>query len=197
MYLYGASGHAKVVIHIAEALNIPIQGLFDDNEAISQLLNYSVYPSSSIQKNMEMIISIGNNEIRSQLAQKYQAKYISLIHPCAIVSSRAMIGEGTVIMQGAVLQVEVEVGNHSIINTACSIDHECKIANFVHISPNSTLCGNVQVGEGSWIGAGTIILPGVKIGKWCTIGAGSVVSKDIPDYSLAVGNRCKILKTLK
>ena len=72
-----------------------------------------------------------------------------------------------------------------------------KIANFVHISPNSTLCGNVQVGEGSWIGAGTTILPGGKIGKWCTIGAGSVVSKDIPDYSLAVGNRCKILKTLK
>ena len=48
-------------------------------------------------------------------------------------------------MQGAVLQEEVEVGNHSIINTACSIDHECKIANFVNISPNSTLCGNVQV----------------------------------------------------
>ena len=99
MYLYGASGHAKVVIDIAEALNIPIQGLFDDNEAISQLLNYSVYPSSSIQKNMEMIISIGNNEIRSRLAQKYQAKYINLIHPSAIASSRAMIGVESIVVK--------------------------------------------------------------------------------------------------
>ena len=50
--------------------------------------------------------------------------------------------------------------------------------------------------EGSWIGAGTTIIPGVKIGKWSVIGAGSVVTKDIPDHVLAVGNRCKIIKSI-
>lgn len=64
----------------------------------------------------------------------------------------------------------------------------------MHISPHSTLCGNVHVGEGSWIGAGTTVLPGVKIGKWSVIGAGSVVAKDIPVGILAVGNRCKTIK---
>jgi acetyltransferase EpsM len=64
----------------------------------------------------------------------------------------------------------------------------------VHISPNSTLCGNVKVGEGTHIGAGATILPNIEIGKWCKIGAGSVVTKKIPDYSVVVGIPGKIIK---
>ncbi|MFK1918720.1 DapH/DapD/GlmU-related protein, partial [Bacteroides fragilis] len=99
-------------------------------------------------------------------------------------------------MQGSIIQVCAQVGRHCIINTGASVDHECVIEDYVHISPHSTLCGNVSVGEGSWIGAGTTIIPGVKIGKWSVIGAGSVVTKDIPDHVLAVGNRCKIIKSI-
>ena len=198
MYLYGASGHAKVILDIAYANKKQVEGLIDDNDSIHSLAGVEVYRSHTIYPEMELLISIGNNEIRKRIAEQFQANYVSLIHPSAIVSPSALVSKtGTVVMQGVVLQAEVEVGDHCIINTACSIDHECKIANFVHISPNSTLCGNVHVGEGTWIGAGTTILPGVKIGKWCTIGAGSVVSKNIPDYALAAGNRCKIIKKLK
>ena len=66
----------------------------------------------------------------------------------------------------------------------------------MHLSPHSTLCGNVTVGEGAWIGAGSVILPGIKIGKWSIVGAGSVVCKDIPDGVLAVGNRCRVIKKI-
>lgn len=198
MYLYGASGHAKVIIDIAKANNIEVEGLIDDNEAIKELCGYPVSLSSDINRESEFIISIGNNEIRKRIANQYKVTYKTLIHPSAVISPSAKLSEeGSVVMQGAILQAEVEVGKHAIINTACSIDHECKLGDFVHISPNSTLCGNVHIGDGSWIGAGSVILPGVTIGKWCTIGAGSVVSKNIPDYTLASGNRCKILKTLK
>lgn len=99
-------------------------------------------------------------------------------------------------MQGAIVQACAHIGKHCIINTGASVDHECIIEDFVHISPHSTLCGNVHVGEGAWIGAGTTIIPGVKIGKWSVVGAGSVVTKDIPDGVLAVGNRCKVIKKL-
>ena len=69
--------------------------------------------------------------------------------------------------------------------------------NYVHISPNTTLCGDVHVGEGTQIGAGSVVIPGVRIGKWSLIAAGSVVTKDIPDYVLAAGNRCRVIKSLK
>lgn len=54
----------------------------------------------------------------------------------------------------------------------------------------------ITVGDHVWIGAGVTVLPGVAIGDNCVIGAGSVVVKDIPPYSLAVGNPCKVIKTI-
>lgn len=54
----------------------------------------------------------------------------------------------------------------------------------------------IEVGNNVWIGGNVVVLPGVKIGNNCVIGAGSVVTKDIPDNSVAVGNPCKVIKTI-
>ena len=54
----------------------------------------------------------------------------------------------------------------------------------------------VHIGRNCWIGAGSIILPGVTIGENTTIGAGSVVTKDIPANVVAVGNPCRVIRTL-
>jgi acetyltransferase EpsM len=67
------------------------------------------------------------------------------------------------------------------------------IADFVHISPNATLSGNVKAGEGSHIGAGATIIQGITIGKWCTVGAGAVVIKDVPDYATVVGVPARVI----
>ena len=115
----------------------------------------------------------------------------------SVVSKYAVIYEGTVIMRGAIVNSGVEIGKHVIINTASSVDHYCKIEDFVHIAPNSTLCGNVFVGVGTLIGAGSVIKPGIRIGDWCTIGVGAVILKDIPDYSVVVGNPGRIITTIK
>lgn len=194
MYLYGASGHAKVIIDILHAQGTRLDGLIDDDPAVGELYGYPVFHGSSDL--FPIIISIGDNRVRRMISQRLQGVFGKAIHPSAIVSPSAIIGEGTVIMQGAIIQVDTRIGKHCIINTGVSVDHESVIGNYVHISPHSTLCGNVKVGEGTWIGAGTTIIPGVTIGQWCVIGAGSVVTKDIPDGVLAVGNRCKIIKKI-
>ncbi|TKY87661.1 hypothetical protein EX895_003242 [Sporisorium graminicola] len=54
----------------------------------------------------------------------------------------------------------------------------------------------VSIGKDTWVGGGTIIMAGVTIGRGCTIGAGSVVTKDIPDWSVAAGSPCKVMRTL-
>ncbi len=58
------------------------------------------------------------------------------------------------------------------------------------------LAAPVTIGDNVWIGAGAIICPGVTIGANSTIGAGSVVNKDIPENSVAVGNPCRVVKTV-
>lgn len=55
----------------------------------------------------------------------------------------------------------------------------------------------ITINDDVWIGANAVIAAGVTIGKHCVIGAGSVVTKDVPDYSVAVGNPAKVIKTLK
>ena len=194
MYLYGASGHAKVICDIIEDTGNNVLGFIDDNENIVEFKGKIV--EHTYHKQIPLIISIGNNSIRKKIAEKYPTEYGIAVHPSAVISKYAIIGKGTVIMQGCIIQSESHIGNHCIINTGSSIDHECLIDDYVHVSPHATLCGNVHVGEGTWIGAGSTIIQGVKIGKWCVIGAGSVVTKDVPDGYLAVGNRCKLIKQI-
>ena len=55
----------------------------------------------------------------------------------------------------------------------------------------------VDIGSDVWIGGGAVILPGVRIGDRAVIGAGSVVTRDIPADVLAVGNPCRVVRTLR
>lgn len=195
MYLYGASGHAKVIIEILESQGIQVQGLFDDNMEKHLLLDYPVKRfNPALLENNELIIAIGDNKLRKELATKILAKYGQSIHPAATISKRSTIGEGTVIMGHAIINSNTRIGKHCIINTSASVDHDCVIEDCCHISPNATITGNVTVGEGSWIGAGATIINGITIGKWCTIGAGAVIIRNVPNYATVVGNPGKIIK---
>jgi len=190
MYLYGASGHAKVILEIIESMGLTVQSIFDDNHALTELKGHPI--SHQWHGEEPIIISIGNNAIRKKIAEQLHCKFGTAVHSHAICSDSAHIAEGTVVMHGAIIQPDVTIGRHCIINTGASVDHECVLGNYVHISPHATLCGNVHVGEGAWIGAGATVIPGVSIGKWSVIGAGSVVLHDVPDHVVAYGNPCKI-----
>lgn len=201
MYLYGASGHAKVIIDILNSKGIEILGLFDDNPNIKSLLNYTVFGnfSQSTLKNSSLIITIGINATRQKIVSSLPSDidYGVAIDTSALMSVYARIGCGTVVMQGAVIQSSTVIGRHCIINTQASVDHDCVIEDYVHISPNSCLCGGVSIGEGTQVGAGSIIIPGIKVGKWSLIAAGSVVMKNIPDNVLVLGNPAHVIKSLK
>lgn len=195
MYLYGASGHAKVIIDILEASGEKVQGLYDDNELLTSLFDYPILRTGGEKE--PLIVAIGNNETRKKVADKLSCQFGRAIHPSAIISPRANIQDGTVVMQGAIIQADARIGRHCIINTAATVDHDCVVEDYVHISPNVSLCGNVHIGEGTQVGVGSVVVPGVKIGRWSLVCAGSVVTKDIPDYCIAAGNRCKVLKFVK
>ena len=195
VYLYGASGHAKVVMDIARLAYYDVPCLVDDNPAVNELAGVPVVHNA--EGLTPIIVTIGDCLIRRKIVDKLGSReYLTVVHPNAIKADNAKLGNGTVVMAGAILNPFVEVGNHCIINTGASLDHDVKVGDFVHIAPHCTLCGEVEVGEGTWIGAGTTIIQGIHIGKGCFIGAGSVVVKDIPDGCLCYGNPCKVIRHL-
>lgn len=193
VYLYGASGHAKVVMDIAKLTHFDVPCLIDDNPAVNELAGVPVVHSS--EGLTPIIVTIGDCQIRRRIVEKLGARdYLTLIHPSAVKAESVKIGEGNVVMAGAILNPYVVVGNHCIINTGASVDHDSIIHDFVHIAPHCTLCGEVEIGEGTWVGAGTTIIQGIHIGKNCFIGAGAVVVKDIPDNSLCYGNPARVVR---
>ena len=190
VYLYGASGHAKVVLDIVRLSYYDVPCLIDDNPNDNELAGLPVVHSSDGLS--PIIVTVGNCQKRREIVNKLGNRgYLSVIHPKAVMAETAKLGNGTVVMAGAILNPYATVGNHCIINTGASIDHDCIINDFVHIAPHCTLCGEVEVGEGTWIGAGSTVIQGIHIGKNCYIGAGSVVVEDVPDDSLAYGNPCR------
>jgi sugar O-acyltransferase (sialic acid O-acetyltransferase NeuD family) len=194
MYLFGASGHGKVIMDILLAMRETFHGFIDENRSLIEVSGVPViHDPTFLIPTDRMIISIGNNHIRKELSKKWNVQYAIAIHPSAIVSNSVEIGEGTVVMHGAIIQADTKIGKHSIVNTAASVDHDCDIADFVHIAPGSRLCGGVSVGANTLLGTGTIVIPGIRIGANCIIGAGSVIVTDIPDNSKVYGNPGKII----
>ena len=199
MLLYGASGHAKVIIDCLLSTGESVVAIFDDDKERKPLLGIEVihYYSEIYHPHQKLIISIGDNGIRREIAGRVSHRFGQAVHPSARISDHARIGLGSVVFHNAVIQTGSEIGDHVIINTAASVDHDCVVGDFVHIAPKATLCGGITVGEGTMIGAGTTVVPNVKIGKWAVIGAGSVIRKNVPDFALVVGNPARVIKIRK
>ncbi len=197
MILYGARGQAKVIYDLILSNNQLLEYLIDDNPPEEFPHHLPIYrPEENLLKDKKLIIAIGNNKIRERIAKEVQSFCVfeTMIHRSAYISRFTEIDEGTVIMPKVCINAEVKIGKHCIINTGAIIEHECIIEDFVHISPNATLAGNIKVKKGVHIGLGAQIVQGVVIGENAIIGAGAVILKDVPDNAVMVGNPAKVLK---
>ena len=199
MYLFGASGHGKVVIDIVKSSikDFEIEAVYDDNPKVKTIADLPVFKTDvTILDDISLLwlISVGNNKFRKIVSEKIKGKFLQAIHHRAVIGMSSEIGEGTVVMANAVINSNAKIGKHCVINSGAIVEHDCVIDDFSHISPNSALAGGVIIGEGTHIGIGACVIQGIKIGKWCTIGAGTVVIKDIPDGATVVGNPGRIIK---
>ena len=208
--IIGAGGHAKVVADIILTRkidlneNLKIIGFLDDNFKNLKYDNIFNIPILGDLSNIEkfsnnkdyfFIIAIGSNKVREEISKKYpELNYYIAIHPRSIISREVEIGAGTVVMANVVINPASTIGKHCILNTSSVIEHDNELGDYVHISPNTTLCGGVNIEDNSWIGAGSVIRQQIYIGKNVLVGANSVVIKNIEDNCIVVGNPAKKIK---
>ncbi|MEH7180553.1 acetyltransferase [Neobacillus vireti] len=195
LLIIGASGHGKVIADTALKLNKwESISFLDDDENIKTTLGLKVVgKTSDVIKYIDVydvIVGVGNNNIRGNLQKFLEDKGASipvLIHPNSIIGEEVILGAGTVVMAGAVINCCSRIGKGCIVNTGSTIDHDNIIEDFVHISPGVHLAGTVKVGKGSWLGIGSIVSNNISIVSNCKIGAGAVIIKDIVETGTYVG----------
>ena len=189
LVILGASGHGKVISDIAMENGYTDIVFLDDDRAIKECAGFPVVGNCSEYEkyiNSDFIVAIGNSSIRSAF-QKKLPNIIYLIHPNAVIGRNVKIGKGTVIMAGSVINPGAIIGEGCIINTSSSVDHDCRIGDYVHVAVGSHVAGTVEVGDHSWIGSGATVINNIKVCKQCIIGAGAVVVKDINQSGTYIG----------
>lgn len=194
--LFGDGGHASVLKDIAKLNHLEIEAIFDDrykNEQFEETILLTSIEAGIRYVNEEskrVIIAIGSMSSRKRLVEQLatsKAEFINLIHPNAMISETVKMGVGNVLMPGSIINANSEIGNHCIINTAATIDHDCRVADFTQLSPGVHLCGGVHLGHAVNVGAGAIVIPQVMVADDTIIGAGAVVIKDVMEAATIVG----------
>lgn len=201
--VFGAGGHAKVVADILERAGARIAFVADDDPQRrgTRLLGHEVVGGRAEllarrDEAQAAIVAIGANRARQAVAGWLGEQgfgFALAVHPTAAIARAVQLGAGTAVMAGAVVNPASEIGAHCILNTAASVDHDCRIADWVHIAPGARLCGGVSVGALAFIGAGAVIAPGRRIGAGAIVAAGAVVLADVRDGMRIGGNPARVL----
>jgi len=207
----GSSGHAKVIIDIIEREGkYKIAGLIDRFRNIGEeTLGYKI-----LGKEEELpgliedysliggIVAIGDNFVRSNVVNNInnicpEFVFVNAIHPGANIARDVTIGYGTVVMASVTINPSAFIGEHCILNTNSSLDHDSKMADFSSLAPNVTIGGNVNIGIFAAISIGATVIHKLQIGSHTVIGAGSTVLKDIAAYKVAYGTPANVIRERK
>ncbi|MBN1607498.1 MAG: acetyltransferase [Polyangiaceae bacterium] len=209
LLIWGAGGHGKVVADVARAAGHSVLGFVDadpaklgsvvepggaavimDESRLFESLGSSMRPFDALA------IAIGNNRARLQACARVSGltRLPVLVHPSAVISPSAALGEATVVMPMAVVNPAARVGIGVIVNTAAIVEHDCVVGDGAHLSPNSTLAGGVHVGSLSWIGAGATVIQQLSVGRSSIVGAGAVVIRDVADEVTVVGCPARVVR---
>jgi UDP-perosamine 4-acetyltransferase len=202
--LWGAGQHGCAVAEYARAVGWTVLGFIDEDETkrgsivdafgtrvvlsaldlLACLVGERAWPAPVDR----IIPTVGDNGTRFRQAHAL-GPYLAppLVHPSAVISPTARIGDGSVICPLALVNTEAELGRAVIINSSSVVGHNARIGDGAHVGPGVVLTGAVQVGARTFMGSGAVAIPGVQIGADATVGAGAVVLREVPDGAIAVG----------
>ena len=193
LLLIGGGGHCNSCIDVIETTKtFKIKGVIDSKASLRHVLGYPVIGSNEdlpqLLKVSELaLVTVGqikNPKIRIKLfehSKQLGAKLAIVVSPKAHFSKHSIIGEGSIIMHGAIVNAGAQIGNNCIVNSQALLEHGVEVHDHCHISTGALINGDVSIGKGSFIGSGATIKESVRVGNNVGVGAGQVVLRDVPD----------------
>jgi sugar O-acyltransferase (sialic acid O-acetyltransferase NeuD family) len=187
LVLIGGGGHCVSVIDIIENGNkFNILGILDSNILENNILGYKILGDDNlipelVNENTYFLITVGqikSYSTRKKIAEiliENNAKLATIISTLAYVSQHATIGEGSIIMNGALVNAKTTIGKNCIINTKSNVEHGVSIGDFCHISTCAVVNGDSVIGSGTFIGSNATISNDVSIKENSIISAGKFI----------------------
>lgn len=199
LYIIGAGGHCQSVISCFSESH-HFSGIYDvsfNPKMKEDVLNIPLIgQTSNLPKDKKVVIAVGDNHNRAAIYKQFTGNIEkkSIIHKSAIVSPQVIIGNSNQIFPNVFINVGVEIGVNSILNTGCIIEHGTKLGSHNHISIGAVIAGRVEIGDFVFVGANSTIIENIKITSGVIIGAGGVVVKNITEPGTYVGNPLRKIK---
>jgi len=198
----GSGGHAKVVADAVLAQGHELFGFFDEDASrwSETVLGYPILGSIKGWQHHSidaLVVGIGDNLARKVVFNQLKiagAKLTTLVHPRATLGKGVALGEGVVVLTNVVVNSDSQIEPNCILNTACTVDHDCVVGAHAHLAPGVNITGRVRLGEGTFVGTGAKIIPGIRVGDWAIVGAGAVVIRNVDGGAKVVGVPAKPIK---
>ncbi len=205
----GAGGHGRVVLDILRAAGLHVVVGFVDSNAKThghRVDGCEVFGDMSCIERLKRehgvksaVVAIGDNGVRRSFAEAAESAGLTLlnaIHPSANIAENATLGRNVVIAAGALVCAHCQIGDSSILNTGCIVDHESMIGTAVHVCPGARLAGRVTVESGAFVGIGSTVIQSLRIGYESVVGAGAVVTENVEPMTTVVGVPARTIESL-
>jgi sugar O-acyltransferase (sialic acid O-acetyltransferase NeuD family) len=194
LILIGAGGHASACIDVIERHGqYQIAGVVANADQVhSDHLEYEMLGTdddlvSLAERYRFALVAVGQidtPDVRMRLYSRAVSAGFQLpviVAPDAYVSRTALIGNGTIVMHGSIVNANAKIGRNCIINSRALIEHDTVVGDSCHISTGAILNGGVRIGAGSFIGSASTVKQGVSIGGRCLVGMGCLVRHDLDE----------------
>jgi sugar O-acyltransferase (sialic acid O-acetyltransferase NeuD family) len=198
MLLVAASGLAREVLSVCEALGRPVLGVLDDDpgKAGTALGTAAVLgPLERVRDHpgAELLLCAGKGSVRRDLAVRLAAigvgddRYATVVDPSVRISSSCSVGVGSILLGGVVLTSDVRIGRHVVCMPHVTLTHDDDLADYVTLTAGVSLGGGVIVGEAAYIGMNAAIRERLSVGRGCVLGMGAALIVDQPPATVYAG----------
>jgi len=203
LLLLGGGGHCRAAIDVIESDGrFVIKGIVQPKEdGADPILGYRVVGEDAnlpalLADTPHALVTVGQIKAAALRRRLFEAiKRLGgtapvIVSPKAHVSRHGEVGEGTLVMHGAIVNARARIGINCIVNTLSLVEHDAHVGNHCHISTGARVNGGTIVEDGCFIGSGATLREGIRVGANTVVGAGCVITSNVTPGTVLKARPC-------
>jgi len=207
--IFGAGGLGREIydtlltlnsINLDQSASFQIRGFIDEFKPPGTSINGvpvlgGAEVLSQLRGKVGVIIGIADTHVRKRLHEQYGDAHFfpNIIHPTALVSDFATLGEAILIQAQCIVASNASLGDGVMMNAHSGVGHDARVEDYCSIMSYCDLAGGSRLGTLSFVGTGAKVIPSTTIAPESYLCAGAIVFRDVLKKSKLMGNPAKII----